>query len=74
MLWPDLLLSWDSADDPDIKARSFDVLGAITDNFVVFAANLEARDTVGVGVLVDVAAGFTNGVGAASDPPDAFHL
>ena len=61
------------ADDPDVKARSPDVLGAITDNFVVFAANFEARDTVGVGVLANVAAGFPNGVGAATDPPDAFH-
>ena len=27
------------ANDPDVKARFPDVLGAITDNFVVFAAN-----------------------------------
>ena len=63
------------ADDPDVKARSPDVLlEAITDNFVVFAANFEARDTVGVGVLVNVAAGFPNGVGASTYPPDAFHF
>ena len=62
------------ADDPDVKARSPDVLGAITDNFVVFAANFEARDTVGVGVLADAAARFPNGVGAATDPPNAFHF
>ena len=35
------------ADDPDVKARYPDVLGAITDNFVVlFAAGFEARDIV----------------------------
>ena len=62
------------ADDPDVKARSPDALGAMTDNFVVFTADFEASDTVDVGVLANVAAGFPNGVGVATDPPDASHF
>jgi hypothetical protein len=46
----------------------------MTDNFVVFTANFEASDTVDVGVLANVAAGFPNGVRVATDPPDASHV
>ena len=62
------------ADDPDVKARSPDVLGAMTDNCVVFTANFEASDTVGVGILANVAAGFPNGVGVTTNPPNASHF
>ena len=62
------------ADDPNVKARSPDALGAMTDNFVVFTANFEASDTVDVGVLANVAAGFPNGVGVSTDSPDASHF
>ncbi len=62
------------ADDPNAKARSPDALGAMTDNFVVFTADFEAIDTVDVGVLANDAAGFPNGVGVSTDPPDAFHF
>ena len=62
------------ADDPNAKARSPDALGAMTDNFVVFTADFEASDTVDVGVLANVAAGFPNGVGVSADPPEASHF
>ena len=62
------------ADDPNAKAMSPDALGAMTDNFVVFTADFEASDTVNVGVLANVAAGFPNGVGVATDPPDVPHF
>ena len=60
------------ADDPNVKARSPDVLGVITDNFVVFSANFIAIDTVCVGVLANIAAGIPDGVRVVADTPNVF--